>query len=740
MVASLDVIFKPTSVAVIGASNRRGTIGAEVFHNLLTHGFNGPVYPVHPQAYVVQSVKAYSSITDITDPIDLAVIVVPAAAVIGVVRECAQKGVKGLVVISAGFREANEGGRQLEAELLEVTRGAGMRMIGPNCLGVQNTDPEVCLDATFAPTFPPRGNVSFLSQSGALGVAILDYARELGIGIADFASVGNKADVSGNDMIEYWEDDPQTDVILLYLESFGNPARFSPLARRVAQKKPMVVVKSGRTISGARAASSHTGSIAGQDVAVDALLKQAGVIRTDTIEQLFDMAMLLANQPLPKGNRVAVLTNAGGPGIMAADACESNGLELPMLCEETRAGLQSFLPEAASIRNPVDMIASANAEGYDRALRLLVDDPNIDAIIAIYVPPIGGETEAVAQALVSAAENACGKPILSCFMGTHGVMEALTSLKSGHIPSYKFPEAAAIALARAEEYSRWLQREDGTRVVFSDVDEPAARAALLGDAAPTVSLSGEERALSHARRRLQSGGVEEGPDTMDLRWLNPVEISAALGAYGLNMVSTRIADSAEKAGAVAVEMGFPCVLKLDSGTIAHKSDVGGVVMDLKSRREVEWAYRDLERKLHELGRADEMSGVILQPQVMEGLEAIVGVTHDPTFGPLIMFGIGGVQVELMRDVCFRLHAISDIDAHEMVRSIRGFPLFEGFRGGAPGDVPALEQLLLRVSQLISDFPEILEMDLNPVKVLRPGEGCVILDARIRVRQIPRRSG
>lgn len=702
MASSLTAILSPRSVAVIGASHQRGSIGAELFRNLLSHGFTGPVYPVNRSAKVVQSVKAYASVMDIPDPVDLAIVAVPRDAVLPMVEECGQKGIKGLIVITAGFREVDEEGAQLERHLLERVRHYGMRMVGPNCLGVQNTTPDISLDATFAPTFPPLGKVAFSSQSGALGVAILDYARQLGIGISTFVSVGNKADVSGNDLIEYWEHDAETEVILLYLESFGNPVRFSQLARRISRRKPIVAVKSGRTQSGARAAGSHTGSIAGLDVAVDALLKQAGVIRTATIDELFDMAMLLANQPLPKGNRVAILTNAGGPGIMATDACESHGLSVPALSASTLDGLRAFLPAAASVKNPVDMIASATAKGFKQGLELLMKDPEIDAIISIYVPPIGGDAAGVAQAIVSGAEGRT-KPVVACFMGTHGVTEALSSLKSGRIPSYAFPEAAAIALARAVEYAQWRERPEGN-VPTLDAVYPDRVQALLG-----------------------KGKGESA------RWLSPAEVTTVLTAYGIKVIETRTAASAEEAGAVAVELGFPVVLKLDSPTISHKSELGGVVLDLKSRREVEWAYHDLARRLDDMGRRSEMAGVMLQPQQSDGIESIVGVVQDPVFGPLMMFGLGGILVELMRDVSFRLHPLTDLDAREMVRAIKGYPLFEGFRGAAPGDVAAIEDVLLRVSRLLSDFPQILEMDLNPLKVLRPGEGCVVLDARIKVK-------
>lgn len=702
---SLDAILRPDSIAVIGASNTRGTIGAEIFHNLISHGFHGPVFPVHPKARVVQSVKAWPSILDVPDPVTLAIVVVPRDQVLPIVKACAQKGVSGVVVISAGFKETGEEGAALEQQLLEVVRSHGIKMVGPNCLGVINTEKGVRLNATFAPNNPPHGHVAFSSQSGALGVAIIDYARELGIGISSFVSVGNKADVSGNDLLEYWENDPGTDVILLYLESFGNPVRFSRIARRVGRKKPIAVVKSGRTKSGARAASSHTGSIAGMDRAVDALLKQAGVIRTGTMEELFDMAMLLANQPLPKGNRVAILTNAGGPGIMTADACDSHGLTIPSLSPSTVDALRAFLPAAASVKNPVDMIASADADGFHKAMQLLMTDPVIDAVIAIYVPPIGGDAAGVARAIAAGA-SAGEKPVLSCFMGTHGVTEALRTLKSSHVPSYPFPEAAAIALSRALEYRLWLDKPEGAVRIFRDTD-------------PVV-----------ARELVRSEGFEPGRAE---RWLSPEEVSTLLSAYRLPLCPTRVAQTAEEAANIASELGFPVVLKINSKTLTHKSELGGVVLDLKSRREVEWAFRDVERRLQERGLRDQLEGVVLQPMRSEGLEAIVGVTQDPVFGPLLMFGLGGILVELMKDVSFRLHPITETDAREMIRSIKGFPLFEGFRGGPPGDLEAVEEVLLRVNQLIQDVPEILEMDLNPLKVLEPGRGCLILDARVKVR-------
>ncbi|HET9327822.1 MAG TPA: acetate--CoA ligase family protein [Candidatus Eisenbacteria bacterium] len=716
--AGLDAVFRPRSIAVIGASRERGTVGAEIFHNLLEHGFQGPVYPVNPKADVVQSVHAYSAIEEIEGDVDLAVVVVPALRVNDIVEACGRKGVRAVVVISAGFKETGAEGRERERRLLELARRYGMRVVGPNCLGVLNTEAGVRLDATFAPTFPPPGSVAFSSQSGALGLAILELAAKLGIGISHFISVGNKADVSGNDLIEYWESDAGTRTILLYLESFGNPRKFLQIARRVARQKPIVAVKSGRTRAGMRAASSHTGSLAGADTAVSALCEQAGVIRTDTIEELFDVAMLLANQPVPRGPRVGIVTNAGGPGIMASDACETSGLEVVTLEESTVSALRDFLPAEASTRNPVDMIASATPESFEKAVRLVANDPNVDAVVVLYVPPIVTRPLEVAQAIVRGNEAAIAdasasgrppKPVLSCFLGSHGVPEGLRSLQEAHIPSYGFPESAAIALARAVRYGRWRETPEGRVRRFDDVDVAVARAALAG--------------ASHA------GGN-------DARWLAPEAVRALLEAYRIPSPATVLAATPDAAARAAEQVGYPVALKLASETITHKSDVGGVVLDVRRAEEAVHAFERMARQLEKQGRRAEMQGVTVQPMLRGGVEAVIGMTRDASFGPLLMFGLGGTQVELLKDVVFRVHPLSDRDAAEMVRRIKGARLFDGYRGAPPSDVGALEEMLMRVSQMVGDHPEIVEMDLNPVSVRERGQGCIVLDARIAVHAAP----
>jgi acetyl coenzyme A synthetase (ADP forming)-like protein len=710
---TLEPLFRPRSIAVVGASRRRDSIGGAILRNLLEQEFQGPVYPVHREASYVQSVPAYPTVDAIPGPVDLAVIVVPAAHVLETVEACGQKGVRALVVISAGFKEVGPEGRARETALRETVRRYGMRLVGPNCLGILNTDPGVRMNATFAPVQPPPGRVAFSSQSGALGLAILDYARELNLGISQFVSVGNKADVSGNDLIEFWAQDEGTDVILLYLESFGNPLKFIQLARKVSRSKPIVAVKSGRTVSGARAATSHTGALAGSDAAVDALFHQSGVIRTDTIEELFDTALLLAYQPVAGGKRVAILTNAGGPGIMAADACESAGLALPPLSAKTTKALRAFLPAEASVRNPVDMIASARAESYQKALALLVADENVDAVIVIFVPPLVTGAPDVARAILAGGKGS-KKPILSCFMGSHGIPESLKSLNEGHIPSYAFPEAAARTLARVAQYGRWRSAEPGSTPKLKGVDAAAARSIL-------------EPFL--ARIPVPADGA---PADGSAGWLPADALLPLLGAYGIRTPVLRPAGNRGEAAAAAKQIGFPVVMKVKSPDVVHKTDVGGVKLNLRTEEEAARAFDEIRASVSRAKPDARFDGVTVEPMVAGGIETIVGMTRDPLFGPVVLFGLGGVAVELLRDVAVRVAPITDRDAEEMVGEIRGAPLLDGYRGAPPVDKASLLDLLHRVSRLAVDHPEIVELDLNPV-VAFPGEKpALVLDARVRI--------
>jgi acetyl coenzyme A synthetase (ADP forming)-like protein len=702
--ASLLPLFFPRSIAVIGASNDGTSIGGRLFNNILSKGFVGPLYPVNPSSRVVHSVKAYPTIGEVPDDIDLAFIVVPQKHVLDVTQQCADAGVRGVVVISAGFSEVGGEGAEDEKRLLEIVRESGMRMVGPNCMGLLNTSEAVRLDGTFAPVHPPAGNVAMSSQSGALGIAILDYATRNNVGISQFVSVGNKADVSGNDLIMAWEDDPQTDVITLYLESFGNPVKFSRIARRIGKKKPIVAVKSGRTAAGSRAASSHTGALASSDEAVNALFRQAGVIRVDTIEELFDTASLLANQPIPGGRRVGIITNAGGPGILAADALEANGLHLPELSEELQGQIAARLPAEASTHNPVDLIASGGPAEFEHATSLLLDSGEVDSVMVIYVPTTSGGAEGVARALRDCQERHDGPvTLLSVFMQAEGAGDLLAGGPDRRsIPTYTFPEAAAYALARAARHGEWRQREPGEPMQLpEDVIEQ-----IRDVVEPSLERLGAE------------GG-----------WMEPDEIDRLLGVAGIRTPATRVATSPEEAKLVAAEIGGEVVLKVISDDALHKSDVGGVALGVEGDQAVEDAY---EQVTNAVATND---GVLIQEYVPGGHEVLIGMAHDPNFGPMVVFGLGGVYVELLKDVSFRLQPITDSDAEEMIRDTKGFRLLEGYRNNPKGDIAALEEAMQKVSALIWAVPELMEMDLNPVKILEPGDGVVVVDARMRIEPV-----
>jgi len=699
-IRSLEPLFRPRSIAVIGASRTPGTIGHEIVHNLVTQGFTGSVFPVNPSATAVHGVPAYASIRDVPAPVDVAVVAVPKQAVPGVVGDCGRHGVRAVIVISAGFREVGGAGIELERALLGVVREHGMRLVGPNCLGVLSTESDIRMNATFAPVTPPPGSVSFMSQSGAMGVTMLDYAAEYGIGIRHFVSVGNKADVSGNDLIQFWNADPGTRVILMYLESFGNPRKFTRIARAATRHTPIIAVKSGRTAAGARAASSHTGALAGTDAAIDALLAQCGVLRVDTVEELFDLAMAFSQLPIPAGPSVAIVTNAGGPGIIIADACEGAGLDVAPLSAETQDRLRRDLPEEASVRNPVDMIATANADNYRLALDAVLDDPNVAAAIAAFVPPLGVRQVDVASAIVAACAGHPAKPVLAVLMGREGLPEGRADLGEAGIPAYIFPESAARALAALNRYRAWRERPAGAVARF-DVDCDAA-----------------SRILARA------------PAAPDGAYLASTDARALLAAYGIPVLRPALARTADEAAAAAREAGFPVVLKIASSDIVHKTDVGGVALDLSDEDDVRTAFDALCQSARTNAPAARTDGVTVERFIQGGREMILGMTWDPAFGPILMFGLGGIYVEAMRDVVFRVHPVTDVDAHEMVRAIRAFRLLEGVRGEPPSDLDALVDAIQRLSQLVGDYTGIREIDINPFVVFE--RGAIAVDARVRV--------
>jgi acetyl coenzyme A synthetase (ADP forming)-like protein len=707
--ASLRPFFQPGAVAVVGASRNPASIGGRILNALVTNGFQGSIYPINPNATSIGSLSAYPTVRDVPQPVDLAVIAVPRDLVLRTIDDCAARGVRAVVVITAGFAETGAEGNILQQKLVEKVRGYGMRMVGPNCLGLMNADPEIRLNASFSPLFPAPGRTSFLSQSGALGLAVLALARDRRLGLRNFISVGNKADVSGNDLLQYWEEDKQTEVILLYLESFGNPRRFARLAKRVSRRKPIVAVKAGRTGAGHRAAGSHTAALAASDVAVGSLFHQTGVIRAETLEELFDLATALGTQPLPRGRRVGILTNAGGLGILCADSCEANGLTVAELREETKGRLKQFLPLTASVMNPIDMIASASAEQFRQAIEIVLLSGEIDALIVLYIDVALSATGSIAEGigagvLAARKAEAAGKPVLACVMATDGAGKPIAAGEE-QVPNLAFPESPARVLSKLADYAEWRNQPPGMIPDFEDID-PRAAAAIC-------------RNVLHDR----------GTD-----WLSAEETRKVLAAMALPLPRGGVCGTAEDAARLAREIGFPVAVKLASRQIVHKTEAGGVRLSLRNESSVRQAFRDIRDQLAGRKQLQAMEGVIVQPMISGGVELMIGVTQDPSFGPLIGFGLGGIHVEILKDVCFRVTPITDLDAKEMVRSIRGYRLLEGYRGHPAADLPAIESLLLRVARLVEEVPEIGELDLNPVMALSPGKGCLVIDARIRVQR------
>ncbi len=694
---ALDAIMRPRAIAVVGASRSADTIGHQIVQNLLRFGFTGAVYPVNPNASSVHSIRAYPSVGAIPEVVDLALVVVPKQHVLSVADECGRAGVRGLVVISAGFAETGSEGRAAERDLVATVRRYGMRMVGPNCMGVLNGDPEISMNATFAPNMPPPGRAAFVSQSGALGVSVLDYAKEYGIGIAQFVSVGNKPDVSGNDLLLQWEHDPAVGVILMYVENVGNPRRFLEIASRVTKRKPILMVKSGRSRVGARAASSHTGALAASDAVVDALLAQAGVLRAASIEELFDMAMAFGEQRLPRSPRTAVVTNSGGPGILAADALETHGLDVVELAPETIRKLVPLFPAEASIRNPLDMIASASAHSYHVALDAVLSDAGVDTAVAIFVPPLGVRQEDIAESIVGVARAYPDKPVLAVLMGREGLPQGRAELHRAGIPAYIFPESAARALSAMYRQQEWCSRPEA-HVPALQVDRAAVARVVAG-------------ARQRGRTKLAEG-----------------DALAVLDAYGIPTTPTRAARDGREAARVAAAIGFPVAIKVISPQILHKTDVGGVRLGLTSGDEVEAAAAEIAANVRRARPDADVEGVLVQHMARGGRETIAGLTRDPAFGPLVMFGLGGIFVEALRDVVFRIAPLTDLDARDMPRALRAAAVLEGVRGEARANLAAVEQVLLRISQLAMDFPEIAELDINPL--LADASGVVALDARV----------
>ena len=699
-------LFSPRSIAVVGASTRPDSVGRAIFSNILLSGYTGIVYPVNPKAHGILGVRAYHSVWDIPGGVDLAVIIVPSGAVPAVLEECGEKGVKGAVVITAGFKEIGQQGLELERKVKETITKCGISLIGPNCLGIINTDPAFSLNATFARSMPRQGNIAFISQSGALGVAALEYANEQNIGLSKFVSMGNKADVTENDLLLMLKDDPQTDVILLYLEDLSDPKEFIRQAKEITgdvqHKKPILAIKSGRTAEGAKAASSHTGALASSDEAYDAVFIESGVLRVETLEELFDYAQAFASQPLPKSNRIAIVTNAGGPGIMATDACIRHGLKLATFKEETTESLRRGLPPTANINNPVDVIGDAKEDRYELALKCVLEDENVDGVIAISTPQMMTDLEAIAKTLVDTA-SAYDKPVLSCFMATEDISETLRILDEKRVPHFLFPEAAARAMANMAEYAWWVHRPRTQVRVFPNVKKDRAKQVL-------------NKAKMEGRAFLPEPEAHE-----------------VLEAYGFPVLKSYMAKNVEEAVTAAERIKFPVVLKIVSPDIVHKIDVGGVKINIQTKAELRRAYKELMADVKSHKHDAEILGVFVQKMAAKGKETIIGLNRDPLFGPILLFGLGGIYVELFKDVSFRIAPLRELGARRMIRQIRGYKMFEGFRGEPPSDTEAIAECLQRLSQLAIDCEEIDEMDINPLIVYNEGDGAIVVDARILIK-------
>ena len=703
---SIGPLFKPRSIAVIGASNREGSVGHALFKNVLMNGYTGIVYPVNLKQRSVLGVKAYESVRDIPDEVELVVLIVPAVSVPATLAECGQKKVKAAIVISAGFKELGPTGAQLELAVRDRARTYGIRLIGPNCFGVIDSSPNTRMNATFGRVMPSFGNIALVSQSGAIGLSALDYAMSEEVGLSKFASIGNKADVNENDLLAYLRDDPETDVIMFYLEDLVNPPEFMRIARETTshleRPKPILAIKAGRTSDGAKAASSHTGALAGSDAAYDAFFAQARIIRVDSIEELFAKGVALAYQPAPRGRRVAIVTNAGGVGIMATDACIRNGLQLAKLSDQTRAELKKHLPVTASTLNPVDVIGDADENRYRAALELLVKDENVDCLLPIWAPTLMAESSVVASITADIGQKS-DKPILACIQSMINPEAVRRQLLRDHIPHYQFPENAARALAAMAEFGEWSHRPQGEVKLFTDVKPDVVKAAI-------------------ARAKSRKPFYISEPEGHDI-----------LSAYGLPVPPYRLCKTADEAVAAAKEIGYPVVLKIVSPDIMHKTEFGGVRVNITDDAKMKTEFAGLLETVKSKKPDADVWGVLVQQMAPKGTETILGMKRDPSFGPLLMFGLGGILVEVLKDVVFRVAPINDISVDSLVNGIKAVKILQGYRGEAPRDVPKIKECLQRLSQLVVDYPEFDEIDINPLLVYEQGKGALVLDARFLLK-------
>jgi acetyl coenzyme A synthetase (ADP forming)-like protein len=707
---NLDAIFSPESVAIVGASNTPGKVGHDIFANILKGGYTGTLYPVNPKARSILSVKAYPTLSDIPDPVDLAIIILPPEASLAAVEESVRKGIKGIVIVSAGFREVGGEGLEIENRIVSICKNAGIRLVGPNCLGVINPVPSISMNASFSARMPAPGNISFISQSGALCTAVLDFAADRNIGFSKFISIGNKADVDELDLLQYLHEDMDTAVIMLYLEELKRGTEFISIVKEITsgiRSTPVLVIKSGRTREGARAAASHTGALAGTEAVYEAIFRQAGILRVDSIDELFDYANAFSYKQesalgkqirkMPAGNRVAIVTNAGGPGILATDMTVSSDLELARFQKETIEELANHLPSAANLQNPVDIIGDASQERYENALRTVIKDEGVDGALVILTPQSMTNALATAEAIVRVARGS-RKPILCCFMGIIDVSAGVKYLQEHGYPVYRFPENAAKAFGALYRYARWLHREHLAQFDLTHDKEGAARVIA--------------QYLAAGKTRL--GEI----DSIEL-----------LKCYGFPVLSAQLAKNGEEAAEIAENITFPVVMKIVSPQILHKTDAGGVVIGIKNKEEAKTAFNDIVQGAKKFNPDAVIDGVMVEKMADRGGEVILGMSRS-SFGPLLMFGLGGIFVEVFQDVVFRLGAIGRNEARRMIREIKGYKLLDGFRGRPKSDIEALERAVVSLSDMAANHPEIKEMDINPLLVHPAGQGITVADCRI----------
>ncbi len=696
--------MNPRSIAVVGATNRPGSVGLAVFRNILSAGFQGVLYPVNPKVKSVWSVKAYPRLADIPDEVDLAVIIVPAEVVYSILEEAGKKQVKGAIVISAGFKEVGGHGVELENCVKEVVGKYDIRLVGPNCLGVINNNENVCMNASFATKMPKAGNIAFISQSGALCTAVLDYAEGRDIGFSKFVSFGNKADINEVDLLHYLKDDPDTDVILMYLEDIAHGRAFLETAREITWQahKPMLAIKSGRSAEGARAAASHTGSLAGSDNAYDALFHQSGILRVEGVDELFNRALAFAKQPIPKGNRIAIVTNAGGPGIMATDAAIRHNLKMATLSEETKQKLKQELPPTASIQNPVDVIGDATHERYEDAIRHVLMDENVDGAIVILTPQAMTDVLKTAE-IVPHVMKGINKPVLCSFMGIVDVSRGIQYLEKHGIPNYAFPEAAVRSMASMAFYAGLLSLDK----------RQVRRVAADRDTAGVV--------------------IKKKLADKDRYYMSEKEANEILQCYGFPVLKSVLLKDLSRLDEAADEFVFPVAMKVSSADIVHKFDAGGVRLKIKTKKEARKAFKDIIENTKRFKPSAKIDGVIMERMAKRGVEVILGAVRDPKFGPICMFGLGGTFVEAMKDVTFRLAPMWEISAEIMIQTIKAYSILKGVRGTPPCDIDGIKDCILRLSQMVTDHPEIAELDINPLIVYPEGKGCVVADSRILLK-------